>query len=108
MQGFKHADALTTTPDKKSPTISRLGRNFIFTILTAKRWKAFGADVEDAFLQGVNLEDIGVTIIGIPNSDMRRRLQRLMGLQPGEGLLMLKSRFGDIRAPRLWFDKAEY
>ena len=89
---------------KESPTMNRIGRSFITLIAVTKGWKLFSADVTDAFLQGIDLKDVGVVITGVPNADMRRRLSRLMRLKDDEELDMLKSGFGDARAPRLWFD----
>ena len=42
--------------------MSRFGRSFIFLVLVHKRWKAFAADAADAFLQGMNVEDLGIDI----------------------------------------------
>ena len=75
-------------------------------VTSCQRWRCFKADVADASLQGVDLHDVGVTIVGVPNADMRRRLARLMNFRPDEDLRMLKSGFGDVRAPKLWYDQA--
>ena len=85
--------------------MSRIGRLFIFLVLVHKRWKAFAADAADAFLQGMNVEDLGIDIFTDRVGDVRKRLQRLMNLADDEVLKMLKSGFGDVRAPRLWNDK---
>ena len=74
--------------------------------LIHKRWKAFAADAADAFLQGMNVEDLGIDIFTDPVGDVRKRLQRQMNLAEDEVLKMLKSGFGDVRPPRLWYDKA--
>ena len=86
--------------------MSRIGRSFIFLVLVHKRWKAFAADAADAFLQGMNVEDLGIDTFTDPVGDVRKRLQRLMNLAENEVLKMLKSGSGDARAPRLWYDKA--
>ena len=52
------------------------------------------------------VEDLGIDIFTDPVGDVRKRLQRLMNLAEDEVLKMLKSGFGDVRAPRLWYDKA--
>ena len=84
-----------TKPHKESPTMSRIGRSFIFLVLVHK-WKAFAADAADAFLQSMNVEDLGIDIF----ADVRKR----MNLAEDEVLLkMLKSGFG---CPCLWHDKA--
>ena len=58
LQGFKHEDSTTKLLHKESPTMSRIGRSFIFLVLVHKRWKAFAADAADAFQQGMNVEDL--------------------------------------------------
>ena len=106
LQGFKHEDSTTKLLNKESPTMSRIGRSFILLVLVHKRWKAFAADAADAFLQGMNVEDLGIDIFTDPVGDVRKRLQRIMNLAEDEVLKMLKSGFGDVRALRLWYDKA--
>ena len=86
--------------------MSRIGRSFIFLVLVQKRWKAFAADAADAFLQGMNVEVLGIDIFSDLVGDVRKRLQRPMNLADDEVLKMLKSGFGDVRAHRLWYDKA--
>ena len=104
--GAAHARVCTKLLHKESSTMSRIGRSFIFFVLVHKRWKAFAADAADAFLQSMNVEDLGIDIFTDPVGDVRKRLQRLMNLAEDEVLKMLKSGFGDVRAPRLWCDKA--
>ena len=53
----------------------------------------------------MNVEDLGIDIFTDPVGDVRKRLQRLMNLAEDEVLKMLKSGFGDVRAPRLWYGK---
>ena len=101
LQGFKNEDSTSKLLNKESPTMSRIGRSFIFLVLVHKRWKAFAADAADAFVQGMNVEDLGIDIFTDPVGDVRKRLQRLMNLADDEVLKMLKSGFGDVRAPRL-------
>ena len=105
LQGFKHEDSNTKLLNKESPTMSRIGRSFIFLVFVHKRWKAFAADAADVFLQGMNVEDLGIDIFTDLVGDVRKRLQRLMNLAADEVLKMLKSGFGDVRALRLWYDK---
>ena len=101
LQGFKHEDSTTKLLHKEPPTMSRIGRSFIFLVLVHKRWKAFAADAADAFLQGMNVEDLGIDIFTDLVGDVRKRFQRFMNLAEDEVLKMLKSGFGDVRAPRV-------
>ena len=71
-----------------------------------KRWKAFSADVKSAFMQADQIDE-DTRIYIKPSADMRRRLERLMGLKHDEVLRALKPAFGDVRAPRQWNDSAD-
>ncbi len=111
MQGFKHGDVLTQKLDTEVPTLPRLGRNVIlqvactmhWKIARTMHWKIFVADVKSAFLQADDIvETENLRIFGIPGADMRRHLERLMGLRPDQILRMRKPTFGDVRAPKLW------
>ena len=108
MQGFKHKDVVTGEVNKESPTLSSLGRFVMFLILAMNNWKFFTANIKSAFLQADDIVDtVGLRIFGVPNGDMRRRLQRLMGLKPGQVRRMRKPAFGDVLAPNLWNKKAD-
>ena len=52
------------------------------------------------------VEAEGLRIFGEPLGDMRRRLERMIGLRDDEILRMRKPAFGDVRAPRQWNDTA--
>ena len=54
----------------------------------------------------MNVEDLGIDIFTDPVGDVRKRLPHLMNLAEDEVLKLLKSGFGDVRALRLWYDKA--
>ncbi len=60
----------------------------------------FTADVKSTFLQSDDLETCDVEIYGRPTNDVRRRLERLMGLQPREILKFKKAGFGNMCAPQ--------
>ena len=99
IQGFKHRDVLEQCLEKDSPTLSRTGRMLIYTLVVHKRWKLFSADVKSAFMQANSIDE-STRIYVRPTSDMRRRLERLMGLKPHQLLKAVKPAFGDVRAPR--------
>ena len=95
--------------EKESPTLSRLGRNIIFMFCASKGWKLFSADVKSAFLQSDDIvEKYDLRIFGKPSADMRRRLERMMGLKENQILRMRKPAFGDVRAPRQWYTTANH
>ncbi len=70
MQGFENVDAYAKDIDQASPTWRRLGRSLVLFLLVPKRWKAFIGDVQDAFLQGIDLETVGVVIFGQPTKEI--------------------------------------
>ena len=51
-QGFRDPDALSGALSADSPTLSRMGRNFILSIAANTGWATFSADVSTALLQG--------------------------------------------------------
>lgn len=106
IQGFRHKDVMNEKLETEAPTLSRLGRFLILNMLVHKKWKAFSADVKSAFMQADQIDE-ETRIYIRPSADMRRRLERLMGLKPDEVLRAVKPAFGDVRAPRQWNDSAD-
>ena len=106
IQGFKHKDVLEQQLETESPTLSRVGRMLIYTMTVHMRWKLFSADVKSAFMQADSIDEV-TRIFVKPTSDMRRRLERLMGLKPHQILKATKPAFGDVRAPRQWYQTAD-
>ena len=106
IQGFRHKDVMNEKLVTEAPTLSRLGRFLILNMLVHKKWKAFSADVKSAFMQADQIDE-ETRIYIKPSADMRRRLERLMGLKPDEVLRAVKPAFGDVRAPRQWNDSAD-
>ena len=106
LQGFRHIDVLSENLVRESPTLSRLGRMMIMVWATHRSWKLWCADIKSAFMQADSIDD-STRIFVRPPADMRRRLERLMGLRPHEILKATKPAFGDVRAPRQWFDTAD-
>ena len=98
-QGFKHEDATSKVLDKESPTLSRLGRNFILMISAIKGWPLFAADVKSAFLQA-DVVSTDVKNYGIPT----REMQRLLGMDEETFVHMVKPMFGDPMSPKRWND----
>eukprot|EP00435_Cladocopium_sp_Y103_P051424 s692_g16.t1 len=106
LQGFRHRDVLTQELATEAPTLSRIGRHLIYVYAVHKGWKMFAADVKSAFMQADSIDDSTRIYIN-PSADIRRRLERLMGLKPHEILKATKPAFGDVRAPRQWNTTAD-
>eukprot|EP00438_Fugacium_kawagutii_P008129 Skav234370 [mRNA] locus=scaffold2071:53675:57820:- [translate_table: standard] len=102
-QGFKDPDALAGTLQTDSPTLSRLGRNYVLAIATTKGWKTFTSDISTAFLQGRKHDDKRTLWISLS-----AEANRLLGLPTdGSKLLRLKKpMYGLCDAPRAWFLEA--
>ena len=106
LQGFRHIDVLSENLVRESPTLSRLGRMMVMVWATHRSWKLWCADIKSAFMQADSIDD-STRIYVRPPAEMRRRLERLMGLRSHEILKATKPAFGDVRAPRQWFDTAD-
>ena len=106
LQGFKHRDVLTKEIETESPTLSRMGKHLIYCYALQKQWKLFATDVKSAFMQAESIAQ-NTRIFIRPSADMRRRLERLMGLKPFQLLKATKPAFGDVRAPRQWNSSAD-
>ena len=106
IQGFKHKDVLEKELETDSPTLSRVGRMLIYVMAVHQGWKIFSADVKSAFMQADSIDE-STRIYVKPTAEMRRRLERLMGLKPHQILKATKPAFGDVRAPRQWYETAD-
>ena len=105
IQGFRHKDVLNEELDRESPTLSRTGRMLILQWACQLGWKIFAADVKSAFMQSKSIDE-DTRIYIRPTAEMRRRLERLMDLKSWELLKATKPAFGDVRAPRQWYESA--
>ena len=106
IQGFRHRDVLENTLDRESSTLSMTGRSCIYLVAVHKPWKLWTADVKSAFMQA---DEIGSStrIYIQPSADMRRRLERKIGLKPWEVMKATRPAFGDVRAPCQWNKTAD-
>ena len=49
LQGYKHKDVIEKVLGGESPTLSKFGRHFVYTILVERRYHRFAADVKSVF-----------------------------------------------------------
>ena len=103
---FRHKDVLNEELDRESPTLSRTSRMLILQRACQLGWKIFAADVKSAFMRSKSVDE-ETRIYIRPTAEMRRRLERLMDLKPWELLKATKPAFGDVRAPRQWYESAK-
>ena len=68
--------------------------------------KLFSADVKSAFMQSDSI-DAKTRIFIQPSGDMRRRLERMMGLRDHQVLKATKPAFGDVRTPKQFYETAD-
>ena len=101
IQGFKHRDVLEDTVDKEAPTLSMVGRSSIYLFAVVRQLKLWSADVKTAFQQADNIEQEARVFIQ-PSAEIRRLLERKIGLKPWQIMRASKPAFGDCRAPRQW------
>ena len=101
IQGFKHRDALEDTVDKEAPTLSMVGRSSIYLFAVVRQLKLWSADVKTAFQQADNIEQEARVFIQ-PSAEIRRLLERKIGLKPWQIMRASKPAFGDCRASRQW------
>ena len=102
-QGFRDPDALNGMIDTEAPTLSRLSRNFILSVLSNTRWHNFSADISTAFLQGKKHADNRTLWIALP-TDARR----ILGFTTDDKVMRLKKpMYGLCDAPRAWFLEAK-
>ena len=106
IQGFRRKDVLNEELDRESPTLSRTGRMLILQWACQLGWKVFAADVKSAFMQSRSIGE-ETRIYNRPTAEMRKRLERLMDLKPWELVKATKPAFGDVRAPRQWYESAK-
>ena len=93
--GYQDPD-LDTIP-RDSPTLNRTSKMLIAQILASMGWLLSSFDIKAAFLQGKTQDGRKIAVEPVP--EMRRE----MGLQPNEVCQLVKSAYGRIDAPYLWF-----
>ena len=104
IQGFRHRDVLESELGKESPTLSRVGRMLILQG-ACQLHEQISADVKSAFMQSDSI-DKGARIFFQPSSNMRKRFATMMGFRDHQVLKATKPAFGDVRAPRQWYQTA--
>eukprot|EP00435_Cladocopium_sp_Y103_P029622 s3705_g7.t1 len=93
--GYMDPD-ITEIP-RDSPTLQKDSRSLLLQYCAARRWKIQSFDVKTAFLRGSRRDD---RLLGVePPIEMRERLQ----MKPNETCELLKSAYGLVNAPYLWY-----
>ena len=93
--GFE--DPFIDTLERDSPTLGRDSRMLALQVISSHRWSVRSFDIRTAFLRGSRQDG---RILGVePPEEMRQ----LMGLEDHEACTLLKSAYGLINAPLLWY-----
>ena len=89
---------LTEIP-RDSPTLQKESRSLILQYCASRQWKIRSFDVKTAFLRGSRRDN---RVLGVePPVELRQR----MGLKDQETCELLKSAYGLVNAPYLWYQE---
>ena len=84
---------------RDSPTLGKDSRTLILQYAASAKWQIRSFDIQTAFLRGSRQDG---RILGMePPTEMRE----LMNLQPWECCELLKSAYGLVNAPLLWYEE---
>ena len=89
---------LTEIP-RDSPTLQKESRSLILRYCASQKWHIRSSDIKTAFLRGPRRDD---RVLGVdPPDELRKKL----GLKPNEICELLKSAYGLVNAPFLWYQE---
>ena len=95
--GYEDPD-LTNIP-RDSPTLQKESRSLLLQMSASKRWRIRSFDIKTAFLRGSRRDN---RLLGVePPEEMRSR----MNLKDTEICELLKSAYGLVNAPYLWYQE---
>ena len=95
--GFEDPD-LTEIP-RDSPTLQKESRSLIFQYCASRQWQIQSFDIKTAFLRGSKRDD---RVLGVePPIELRKK----MGLTDNQVCELLKSAYGLVNAPYLWYQE---
>ena len=95
--GFE--DPNITDIPRDSPTLQKESRSLLLQMCASRRWKIQSFDVKTAFLRGSRRDN---RILGVePPKEMRDRMK----LKDSEICELLKSAYGLVNAPYLWYQE---
>ena len=100
LQGYNDPDALAGKISTTSPVTSRLGRNLCLTLSAQEGWRVWCADVKTAFLQSA--PQTRKLYVRLPKD-----AAEMIGLAPDELMILEKPMYGQMDAPRQWFNRAK-
>jgi len=97
--GFQ--DPQLDTIPRDSPTLGRTSKMLIAQVIASMGWNLMSFDIKAAFLQGRTQEGRVIAVEPVPE------MVSAMNLEPNEACRLVKSAYGLIDAPFLWFTELD-
>ena len=96
-----YQDPQLDTIPRDSPTLGRTSKMLIAQVIASMHWTLMSFDIKAAFLQGRTQEDRVIAIEPVPE------MVSAMDLKPNEVCRLVKSAYGLIDAPFLWYSELD-
>eukprot|EP00435_Cladocopium_sp_Y103_P006894 s1307_g2.t1 len=96
-----YMDPQLDTIPRDSPTLGKTSKMFIAQIIASMRWTLMSFDIKAAFLQGKTQEGRVIAVEPVPE------MIKAMNLRENEVCRLVKSAYGLIDAPFLWFTELD-
>ena len=96
-----YMDPQLDTIPRDSPTLGRTSKMLIAQVIASMQWTLMSFDIKAAFLQGKTQEDRVIAIEPVPE------MVKAMNLQSDEVCKLVKSAYGLIDAPFLWYTELD-
>ena len=96
-----YMDPQLETIPRDSPTLGRTSKMLIAQVIASMRWTLMSFDIKAAFLQGKTQEDRLIAVEPVPE------MVKAMNLKPSEVCRLVKSAYGLIDAPFLWYTELD-
>ena len=96
-----YQDPQLDTIPRDSPTLGRTSKMLIAQVIASMHWTLMSFDIKAAFLQGKTQENRVIAIEPVPE------MVSAMDLKPNEVCRLVKSAYGLIDAPFLWFTELD-
>ena len=96
-----YMDPQLETIPRDSPTLGRSSKMLIAQVIASMKWSLMSFDIKAAFLQGRTQDDRVIAIEPVPE------MSQAMKLESNEVCRLVKSAYGLIDAPYLWFKELD-
>ena len=96
-----YMDPQLETIPRDSPTLGRTSKMLIAQVIASMQWTLMSFDIKAAFLQGKTQEDRLIAVEPVPE------MVKAMNLKPSEVCRLVKSAYGLIDDPFLWYTELD-